>query len=414
MGDDVHQLGDDMELPRNTFAKCIDYIVSELDTIKNDLRATPIVDKEEYGHVPTREACLAMMSRVLLYAASPLFNGNTIEEDNELVGYASYDKERWHKAAQVAKNFIDSYGPNGSGVFKLSSDFRETFLGFYNQSSNPELIFFRQGSSDKSVETKNGPLGFTGDGQGNGRTTPTQNLVDAFPMKDGKAVGESTKYVFNPSRLYDNRDPRLDYTVLHNGSKWLGTTLQMYQGGANNPIASAQYSRTGYYMCKFMGKYDGSATKYENNYHLWVMYRYAEILLNYAEAENEYESSPSQSVYDAIIALRKRAGIEAGEDGLYGLKANMTQDEMRQVIYSERRIEMAFEEQRYWDIRRWRLAETIFQNPLKGMVIVKSLGTYTYNEVNVLSTKFDIKYYLYPIPYSEVQKNRNMIQNPKW
>jgi len=167
-------------------------------------------------------------------------------------------------------------------------------------------------------------------------------------------------------------------------------------------------------MCKFMGKYASSGTVYGNNYHLWVVFRYAEILLNYAEAENEYLSAPSVDVYNAIIELRKRVGIEAGDDNLYGLKPKMTQSEMRTVIQNERRIEMAFEEQRYWDIRRWRLAENIFTNPLKGMVIVSSLGSLSFNEVDVLSVTFDTKRYLYPIPYSEVIKNKNMIQNPKW
>jgi hypothetical protein len=414
MGDSIYVLGDNMELPRNKFSDCIDYIVNELDTIENDLRSYPIEDATAYAHVPTKEACEAFKSRVLLYAASPLFNENPIEAGNELVGYASYDKERWNKAAEAAKTFIDSYGPNGNGAFRLSPDFRDTFLGFYNTSTNPEMIFFVQGSNDTSVETNNGPLGFTGNALGKGRTLPTQNLVDAFPMKDGKAIDESSKYTYDPSKPYDNRDPRLNYTVLHNGSQWLGSVLQTYQGGANNPSSSAQYSKTSYYMCKFMGKYASSGTVYGNNYHLWVVFRYAEILLNYAEAENEYLSAPSVDVYNAIIELRKRVGIEAGDDNLYGLKPKMTQSEMRTVIQNERRIEMAFEEQRYWDIRRWRLAENIFTNPLKGMVIVSSLGSLSFNEVDVLSVTFDTKRYLYPIPYSEVIKNKNMIQNPKW
>lgn len=414
MGDSIYTLEDNMELPRNKFSDCIDYIVNELNTIGNDLRSYPIEDATAYAHVPTKEACEALKSRVLLYAASPLFNGNSIEAGNELVGYASYDKERWNKAAEAAKMFIDSYGPNGNGAFRLSPDFRDTFLGFYNTSTNPEMIFFIQGGNDKSVETNNGPLGFTGDALGKGRTLPTQNLVDAFPMKDGKAIGESSKYTYDPLKPYDNRDPRLGYTVLHNGSMWLGSILQTYQGGTNNPSSSAQYTKTSYYMSKFMGKYASNGTVYGNNYHLWVVFRYAEILLNYAEAENEYLSAPSSDVYNTIIELRKRAGIEAGDDNLYGLKPNMTQSEMRTVIQNERRIEMAFEEQRYWDIRRWRLAENIFTNPLKGMIIINSLGSLSFNEVDVLSATFDTKRYLYPIPYSEVIKNKNMIQNPKW
>ena len=418
MGDEVHVLGDNMEIPRNTFADCIDYIVDELDAIKDDLRTNPMPDFDQYAHAPTREACIAMKARVLLYAASPLFNENPIEAGNELIGYASYDKERWNDAAKAAKEFIDEYGPEGNGSYGLTEstgDFRDVFLSFYNKTNNPEVIFYRPGGEDKSIETNNGPLGFSGNSLGKGRTIPTQNLVDAFPMKDGKfpSDGEGgSHYHVNQNNPYENRDPRLDYTVLHHNSEWLNTNLDMSQGGTNNPSNSAEYSKTGYYMCKFMGKF-ASESEYSNKMHLWVMYRYAEVLLNFAEAENEYLSAPSQEVYDAIIALRKRAGIEPGDDHRYGLE-EMTQAEMREVIRNERRIEMAFEEQRYWDIRRWRIAEEIFKEPLKGVEIKNSAGVTTFNDVDVLETTFDVKRYFYPIPYSEVVENENMVQNPNW
>ena len=106
IGDNVYVLGDDIELPRNTFAQCIDYIIDELDDIKNDLRSLPMNDAGDYAHVPTKEACMAMKARVLLYAASPLFNERTIEPGNELVGYATYDRNRWNLAAEAAKEII--------------------------------------------------------------------------------------------------------------------------------------------------------------------------------------------------------------------------------------------------------------------------------------------------------------------
>ena len=414
IGDNVYVLGDDIELPRNTFAQCIDYIIDELDDIKNDLRSLPMNDAGDYAHVPTKEACMAMKARVLLYAASPLFNERTIEPGNELVGYATYDRNRWNLAAEAAKEIITQFGPEGSGTLGLTSDYRNIFLNFYDKSNNPELIFFRQTGKNKNIETKNGPLGFSGNALGFGRTNPTQNLVESFPMKDGKMPGDS-KYAYNPmNNPYVDRDARLNYTILHNGSTWLGKQLETYQGGTHNP-SGAQYSQTSYYMCKFMGKYDANRTDYDGDMlHLWVMYRYGEVLLNYAEALNEYLSSPSDDVYNAIISLRKRVGIEPGDDEMYGLKKSMSQAEMRSVIQNERRIEMAFEEQRYWDIRRWRIAEDIFKSPLKGLAIQVSGSSLTYNEIDVLSTIFDIKRYFYPIPYSEVNKNKNMVQNPNW
>lgn len=415
--DSVYKLGDDMELPRNTFEECINYMVDELDSIKYDLRSVSMPDAAVYGHAATIEAAMALKSRILLYAASPLFNENPVSTDDPaqkaLVGYESYNAERWKAAADAAKEFMNTFGPAGRKTVDLAKNQMGIFLSFYSPSVNPEMIFFRQGGQSKEVETKNGPLGFSGNSIGNGRTNPTQNLVDAFPMKDGKPVGESTLYPFNPQKPYDNRDPRLALAVLYNGANWLGRVLETYRGGANNPTNSAEYTRTSYYMRKFMGNFS-SATEYSNGYHLWVIFRYAEILLNYAEAQNEYLDAPSQEVYDALILLRKRVAIAAGSDRLYGLKANMTKEEMREAIQNERRIEMAFEEQRYWDIRRWRIAEDVFRNPLKGMSIVKNLTSVVYTEVDVLTVNFEERRYLYPLPYSEVIKNSRMIQNPGW
>lgn len=417
VGDSIFRLGDNMELPRNSFADCIDYMVDELDSIKTDLRSVAMEDATQYAHAATAEAAMALKVRILLYAASPLFNAHplttTDDRQKELVGYTSFDNERWKRASDAANEFITTFGPKGMKTVNLANNVLGVFLSFYDKTVNPELIFFRQGGQSKDIERRNGPLGFSGNAQGDGRTNPTQNLVNAYLMKDGKMRGESTKYPYNPQRPYDNRDPRLGIQILHNGANWLGKQLETNQGGAHNPTSSSEYTKTSYYMRKFMGNFV-AAQEYGNSYHLWVMFRYAEMLLSFAEAENEYQPAPTQAVYDVLIALRKRAGIEAGADKRYGLKDPMTKLEMREVIQNERRIEMAFEEQRFWDIRRWRLAEDVFAQPLKGMSIVKSLSQVVYTEVDVLTINFEEKHYLFPIPYSEVIKNRNMIQNPNW
>jgi hypothetical protein len=417
LGDRVYKLGDDMEIPRNTFEECIDYMVNELDDIKLDLRSVAMPDPESYAHAATIEAAMALKARILLYAASPLFNGKCVsivsENQKALVGYPDYKIDRWKRAADAAKSFIDTFGPTGRRTANLSPNRLAIFLSYYNSTANPEILFFRQGGNNRTVETANGPLGFTGSSLGNGRTNPTQNLVDAFLMRDGKMMGESERYPYNGQRPYDNRDPRLGQTIIYHGATWLGKVMETNLGGANNPSSSAEYTKTGYYMKKFMGNF-GGASQYSDHYTLWVILRYGEVLLNYAEALNEFETSPSQEVYNTIITLRTRAGIDAGTDRMYGLTPNMSKEEMRKVIQNERRIELAFEESRYWDIRRWRIAEEVFSAPLKGMNIVKTLSTTIYTEVDVLKVNFEEKRYLYPIPYSEVIKNKNMVQNPKW
>lgn len=411
VGDKVFDIEDNLELPRNSFEECVNYIVSELDAVKDSLYEIPIPNPTVNAHRPTKQAAQALKSRVLLYAASPLFNADPVEKDNLLVGYAYYDRNRWKLAADAARELIEGRGHLGTGDVNLSPDFRETFLSYYQTDNNPEILFFRQVGQGKSVETDNGPLGLSGGNNGSGRTNPTQNLVDAFPMLDGKMPGESDKYPYDSQNPYANRDPRLDYTILHNGSQWLGSALKTWQGGANNPSAG-DYSLTSYYSKKFMGRFE-SSTEYSNCYHLWVMLRYAEVLLNFAEAQNEWLDTPTDEVYDAIKYLRKRAGIEPGNNGMYGLKPGMTQDEMRKVIHNERRIELAFEEHRFFDIRRWREAENIYRKPLRGMKIVVGEGV-TYTPYDVLTVSWDNRRYLYPIPYGEVNKNDNMKQNPKW
>lgn len=419
----VYELEDNIELPRNTFEECVDFIVEELDAIKDSLRSVPLQNPNAEGHVVTTQAAMALKSRVLLYAASPLFNENPIGQDNPYTGYPTFDNKRWEKAADAAKSFIDNYG---SSIYSLAEDFKGVFVSYYGTSYgdskiNNEVIFYRSTNSyGTNLEKNSGPLGFSGNDLSEGYNSPTQNLVDAFPMLDGKPVGESPKYTdYSYETMYRNRDPRLSATVIHNGSEWLTRTMETYENGANNPTASSRRTRTSYYLRKFMG-YMEDKTTYANTIHEWVVFRYAEILLNFAEAQNEY-SGPSTEVYQMIKDLRARAGIEPGDDGMYGLEQNMNQTQMREIIQNERRIEMAFEEQRYWDIRRWRIAERVFQEPLKGLVIVKNGGVLEYNAVNVLNAPFidnnsneRYRRYFYPIPYSEVIKNSNMIQNPGW
>jgi hypothetical protein len=134
--------------------------------------------------------------------------------------------------------------------------------------------------------------------------------------------------------------------------------------------------------------------------------------LNYAEATNEADGATGD-VYNVLTQIRDRAGILPGVDGLYGIPAGLTQEQMRDLIHNERRIEMAFEEQRYWDLRRWKEAKDAMTQPVQGMVIIKAM-TLNYNIVNVLQPKFDDRQYFYPIPFDEVLKNSNMVQNPGW
>ena len=402
LGDKVYTINDNISLPRNSFSDCIQYIVSECDAIKGTMLTNPIISPNAYYGRATQGAAMALKAKVLLYAASPLFNGGNIDPSNTLTGYTNLDATRWATAAQAAKDVINL------NVFSLDTGFRDVFL----TQNNPEIIFIRQGDNGDNIESANGPVGFPA-ANGLGRTSPTQDLVDAFPMNNGLAITDPSSG-YNSDNPYVNRDPRLTYTVLYNGAQWLNTQLQTFEGGQSKPNTGQQQTLTSYYMRKFMGYFE-NANAYGSHNEDWVILRYAEILLDYAEAENETLPAPGSDVYNAIIALRQRAGIKPGTDNMYGLKTGMSQVDMRTVIQNERRIELAFEENRYFDIRRWKIAETVMNQPRRGETIIQSGNSTTYNIVNVLTTKFlQPKMYLYPVPYDEVLKNPNMKQNPGW
>ncbi|SHG16338.1 RagB/SusD family nutrient uptake outer membrane protein [Pedobacter caeni] len=383
IGDKIFGLNDNVNLKRNTTDECYDYILSEIEAVK-DLLLPAVLSDQNIGRA-SKGAALALKSRILLYRASPLLNPGS-------------DLQRWKAAADAAKEVMTL------GNYSLGTD----FIALFNAVKNPEIIFMKGKAQSQNVELNNGPIGYTA---GNGNTSPTQNLVDAFPMKNGKMPME-TGSGYDVANPYANRDPRFSATVLFNTSKWLNRPVETFNGGLDRPGGSRTQTKTGYYLRKFMGKFESSGIYSNQNHHV-MLFRYAEILLNYAEALNEY-NGPAAEVTDAIIAIRKRAGITAGTDGRYGIAAGISQGQMRTLIRNERRVEMAFEEQRFWDIRRWKIAEQVLNGPLKGMNIVKNPdGTFNYSIQDIAPAVFDAsKNYLFPIPYTEIQTNPNMTQNP--
>ncbi len=400
VGDTVFELGDDMELPRDPFAACVQYIVGEMDAIRDSLLAYPVPTPTRNSHRVTKGAAMALKARTLLYAASPLFNGGNIGGGNPLTGYATADAERWAAAADAAKAILDL------GTYGLVDDMNAVFTTQYN----PEILFFKQWENNQTVERNNGPYGFGTQIGGDGRISPSQQLVDAFPMNSGEPIATASDY--DPNNPYANRDPRLAATVLYNGARWLGTDLETFEGGRNKPGGTPMQTRTGYYLRKFMGDFS-EAPQYSDVQRDYVLFRYTEAILNYIEARNEY-AGPSPEIHDHLWRLRRRAGILPGADGRYGVPADLTKEQLRELIRNERRLELAFEEHRYWDIRRWKVAETVMNEPLRGMRIFRTGGVLVYRPVVVSEPRFGTEMYLYPIPDGELLKNSRMEQNPGW
>jgi hypothetical protein len=239
---------------------------------------------------------------------------------------------------------------------------------------------------------------------------PYQNLVDAFEMKNGLPITDPASG-YDPANPYANRDPRLDYTVTHNLSMIYVAYDQLrpvytYDGEPNGD-GFGSGTPTGYYGNKMCNDNVIPNYFFNESQRCYPMIRYADILLMYAEAMNEY-AGPSDEVYDAVEAIRARAGLDA-----YQLKPGMTQVEMRSAIQHERQVELAFEESRFWDVRRWKIADHTDNQTMYGMRVQKDgNGNYTYSKETIRKHSFRTAMYLWPIPQSEIAKSVELLQNP--
>ena len=253
---------------------------------------------------------------------------------------------------------------------------------------------------------------------GKGRVNPSQNFVDAFPMANGYPISDA-RSGYNPEKPYENRDPRLDAYVVFDGSvagvnsKVINTSVDDpdNRDGLNNVTGSS--TRTGYYMRKMIRQdinLDPSSTSQQKHYNARI--RFTEIFLNYAEAANEAwgptgSGSHGYSAYDIIKALHDRAGV--GNDYLESIKGD--KDAMRELIRNERRIELSFEGFRFWDIRRWKSNMT---ESAKGVSIKTVNGKKTYSPIEVDSRNYKDNMIYGPVPYSEMLKFSNLLQNQGW
>lgn len=412
VGDVVYGPTDPVSGKRNTYEECVNYIEAECNAAANLL--PPAYSGLEYGRV-TRGACMALKSRLLLYAASPLFNGRA-DNMGGVLGYPTYDQSRWAKAAKAAKDVIDL---NLYMLFDLPTQPGYGFQKVFVTRKNSEYILASMAGNNRTLEAMWDPPTRTG----SGNSCPYQELVDAFGTVNGKPITEDVKSGTNPTGYdetnpYANRDPRLGYTILFNEGLRLNkdkavTPVYTYVGAAQDGFAPNAGTRTGYYLRKMCDENTIASTTSSATERCFPLMRYAEILLNYAEASNEMDDRAT--AYDQVKAIRKRAGINAGTDGNYGLADDMTKEQMRTVIQNERRVELAIEEHRYWDVRRWKIAENISNKPLHGMKITKTGSTYTYEIVTVRTPVFVApKWYLWPIPQGEVNKSVELEQNPGW
>ena len=387
LGDKVYNLGDNFDDPgvytRSTIQESISYALAELTAAAADLPRDNS-GSWKLGRA-TKGAALALKARLALYAASPLYNAAS-----------------WAEAAAAAKAVIDlgKYDIYGGG-------YRQLFL----TPENNEIIFQRlytRNASHFPLEIASAPNGYGGWG-GN---TPLQNLVDDYETMDGRSI-EDPASGYDPQNPYVNRDPRLYNSILFNGADYRGRKVETFiPGGKDSKDGNENWntSKTGYLLLKFLNDDYPINNPWEvAGFQPWIYMRYAEVLLNYAEAQNE-AVGPDASVYSAINQIRQRSGIN-----MPALPAGLSQAEMRERIRNERRVELAFEEHRFYDVRRWRIAMETENEPAYGMEAVKQPdGSILYTKkVALTGRKFEEKHYWLPIPRPEIQALDGKIQqNP--
>jgi len=380
-GDKVYNLNDNMaeaNYTRASIKEGIDYAVAELDSAVQYLPAAND-DKWQLGRA-TKGAALALKARLLLYAASPLYNTGT-----------------WEAAAAAAKAVMDLT------QYTIAPDYAKLFLNV----NNNEIIFCRQyaiGARHVCMEIANGPNGYNG-WAGN---SPLQNLVDAYEMKSGKPITDVTSG-YDAANPYANRDARFYASILYNGASYRGSTIQGYTpGGKDSKDGPSNWNstKTGYYLRKFMDDNNPIDNPWEvAGLQPWIYLRYAEVLLNYAEAQNE-AAGPDATVYAAINQIRQRESVKQPV-----LAAGLSQSQMRDVIRRERQVELAFEEHRFYDVRRWKIAMQTENVPAYGVDITIANGKTVYTRKEALSGRlFAEKNYWLPIPRTEILATNNKLE----
>ena len=365
------------------------FIINECTEIapKLPIKSTSIAQAEN-GRA-TRAMAMALKSRAALYAASPLYSTNG-------------DNAKWTEAAKASHDIVASAGELGLGLDTYANLFKSKN---YN---SKEVILCRPTGTSKTFEQANYPMGVTG---GNTTTCSTENLASAFEMKDGRAFDWNDPTMkANP---YKDRDPRFYLTIVHNGMLWPAKkAVDISEGGANGlPLTNA--TTTGYYLRKYVDNsisFEAGSTT-AATHHNWILFRYAEVLLNYAEAmihvngNCDYKDATyTMSAREALNAVRKRAGIPE--------VAACSQDEFLMRVKHERRVEMAFEGQRFWDLRRWKnLDET---KNIYAVRITHHDGVLSYEKTLLSERSVSNKLYFYPIANVELFKNKKLVQNSGW
>lgn len=439
LGDEPYPIDGTLNVPRASFEESVNWVASELENAAENLPET--WQSQWYGK-PTKGAALAYRSRLLLYAASPLFNGNPayashMNSDGSPLFSNTYSEDKWRVAAEAAKRVIDL---NQYELVDRGNP-HESYWSVFTESWNEEIIHGRSEAGwwwDMHAR----PRGR----QGYGGKSASQVMIDAYAMDNGiypitgYQNGDQSNPVIDPESGYSedgftvfthpiegqtretfnmfvDREPRFYVSLLWSGADWIFQNeqyiVQYHWEGRDGPSSSSHdYPKSGVSIRKLSHPNNDYTTSAVTR--SWILFRYAEIFLNYVEALNEYDPAHSD-ILVYLNAVRERAGVPPIED-IYP-EAVGNQDMMRELIHRERQIELAFETHRFFDTRRWLVGEETNGRPFYGMNIFADSdapGSDFWERTMHENRVFEQRHYLYPIPQSEIDRNSELVQNPYW
>lgn len=445
---------DEISIPRSTVDQTVQYIYDELEKACNEGLLRWYTSPMDYGR-GTQAAARALQCRLLLYAASPLYNGNPDytryayfkTSEGEPLFNPNYSNEKWTNARNAAKRFLDEFGSQFSLYqYKEDPDPMKNYQYLFLEadwSKNSEVIFARNDCSYWDLEANaprfvNGWAGYA----------ITQNVVDDYytdkglpiantewadkdpdyPTNDesGETCTENTTYALKgTSLMYAHREPRFYASVCYDNSRWLApsstaedkrTICEFFKGGNTGLGTSRNKSTTGYIMRKFSNPNVNWKNSQSVDNRTMAIIRLAEIYLNYAEAENQCPDRNIETVLYYVNQVRERVGLpgwSVGSQAGYNQLKSTDKETIAKMIQRERRIELAFENHRFFDERRWKIFQEVEKDGIFGMDI-NAVRPAFYTRVQTETRPSDFKYYLWPIPQEELFKNKNLIQNPEW
>jgi len=434
----------ELDFARNSVDEVVNFIYDELTAVANQLKDPDLSNQEQLA-IPTKGTALAIRGRLMMYAASPLLNGGYAEalsvtnKDGKPL-FPAKDQSKWQRALTTMQEFID-YAEAGhyelhkeytNGNYDPHKSIYELFMKY-----NKEIIFARSDVNWGDVSNQSGvdgasiPRGARGGNASTGHIAVTQELVDDYFMIDGLKIEESPLYSetgrssagedlsgqTEPGtfRMYINREPRFYQAVFFNGRKWhVGNETIMFNKNGNTDNSSS-HPMTGYIAYKRLSKrVYNLGTNPRSEYRPAILHRLAEFYLLYAEALNEVNPNDPR-VIEYVDRVRERAGIPK----LTVVKPEIVgnQDEQRKAIRQEMRVELATEGQRFFDVRRWMIAENEpgeggQGGAFHGMDLYAPTLEGFYSRTLMETRVWNRNMYFYAIPLSNIQKSRLLVQNP--